>query len=131
MENIRCWKAPPNAPEVIEVSNGFHPKIRLTIHEYESYDDSLNDHILWRVVGEPSFTRLGGSPFGIREDTNFPLASLDRYIDEHLYLLLSPGPHKSGPWSGIRHRTLETAYKYSDTNKEQVWLKLLILFFCL
>ncbi|KAF8247772.1 hypothetical protein K440DRAFT_550521 [Wilcoxina mikolae CBS 423.85] len=121
LDNIRVWNPEsnfiPSSPEHIDVHNGYGLSLKLTAHSFVPYDETLLDHILWRVVGKPGFNRLPSTCYGLKEELGTEI--LDDYIDKHLESLVNEEMtmEVAGICSPIHALTIKSAYDYAHSNK--------------
>lgn len=121
IENVGEWfPQDPCYQEVIEVSNGYPPKLSVTLQKFNPIDASLLEHILWREPRKTDFARIPSSAFGIIED--IPSQKLEGYFDEHIGHLVDEAQRNMGATvsSQIYAQTLLCAYKYTMDNLETV-----------
>lgn len=121
LENVGEWFPQDfRHQEVIEVSNGYLPKLSITLQKFDPIDASLLEHILWRELRKTDFARIPSSPYGIIEE--IPAQKLENYFDEHISHLVVEIQRNVGTTvsSQIYAQTLLCAHKYTMDNHETV-----------
>lgn len=121
LENVGEWFPQDlRYQEVIEVSNGYPPKLPITLQKFDPVDASLLEHILWRELRKTDFARIPSSPYGIIEE--IPSQRLESYFDEHISYLVMEIQRNVGTTvsSQIYAQTLFSAHKYTMDNPESV-----------
>ncbi|KAI5793712.1 hypothetical protein DFH27DRAFT_566989 [Peziza echinospora] len=104
--NVKAWLSIP--PRSTLVSNGLQPVLSIWVKEYTPVDGAMLDHILWRGAEKSTFNRFPSTAFGIKDEASL-IPDLDRYIDEHIPLLLEQLDEKL---DRVYVDTLNTAYMY-------------------
>lgn len=121
LENVDEWFPQDfHNQEVIEVSNGYAPRLSITLQKFNPIDASLLEHILWRELRKTDFARIPSSPYGIIEE--IPSQRLEVYFDEHISHLVMEIQRNVGTTvsSQIYAQTLFCAHKYTMDNQETV-----------
>lgn len=121
LENVSEWLSQDfRNQEVIEISNGYPPKLSITLQKFNPIDASLLEHILWRELRKTDFARIPSSAYGVIEDISSQ--KLESYFDEHIPHLVNEIQRNatSTVYSQIYAQTLFCAHKYTIENPGKV-----------
>ncbi|KAL7275590.1 hypothetical protein RUND412_001468 [Rhizina undulata] len=119
MDNILKWSPQTSTNnQVIEVSNGFGPKLSLTVHSFDPVDSAMLEHIIWRELRKTDFNRFPSTAYGIYNKLS--REAIDKYLDQHIPFLLNWILEKEG--QTIYTETLNTAYQYTLSESEKTGL---------
>lgn len=120
LENIREWHSGTShgkASRFVLVSNGLRQILPLQVHEYIPKVPSLVKHILWRGKEKSSFKEFPSTTFGIMDESAL-IPDLDRYIDDHIPILLQELDRNT--LDHVYLDTMHAAYQYQQTGKQGV-----------
>lgn len=123
LENVRIWDVEmagsvPLGGEIFEVHNGYSPSLQLKAYQFVPHDETLLQHIVWRVSGSPDFTRLPSTCYGIKEEIS--PETFDEYLDKHVQSFINDELRPSSDEVPIFASTMRAAQEYAQGNKNLV-----------
>ncbi|KAI5858007.1 hypothetical protein BZA05DRAFT_112320 [Tricharina praecox] len=105
----------PLGGEIFEVHNGYSPSLQLKAYQFVPHDETLLQHIVWRVSGSPDFTRLPSTCYGIKEEIS--PETFDEYLDKHVQSFINDELRPSSDEVPIFASTMRAAQEYAQGNK--------------